>query len=70
MQEPVLELELVREQELEQVLGRVLVQEPELVQEQARERELHTQPGCLPVSLLILKQILVFCSIYPPFVKF
>jgi hypothetical protein len=68
VQEPVLVREqepvLVREQEP------VLVQEQEPVLVQVPVRELHTQPDCLPVSLLILRQILISCSIHPPFVKF
>jgi hypothetical protein len=65
---------LVREQEqvLVQEQEQVLVEEQVLVQEQVPVlvRELHTQPDCLPVSLLILRQILISCSIHPPFVKF
>jgi len=57
---PVLVLALVREL--------VLVQE--LVPVPVQELVMHTQPGCLPASLLILMLILVFFSIHPPCLNF
>ena len=58
--------------ELERVPVLVLVQELVQVPEQERAQvpELHKQPGCLPVSRLILMLILVSFSIHPPCLNF
>ncbi len=60
----------MRAQELEWVLVLVLVLALVLDSVLDSVLELHTQPDCLPVSLLILGQILVSCSIHPPFIKY
>ena len=57
--------ELVPVLEQVQELVPVLEQVQELVPEQVQEMRM--QPSCLPVLLLILRQILIFCSICPPF---